>query len=242
MLRLEIKKYNSFYLVNFYAEDSDDFNENEISKILNGLKGRVNLRIEIPTDFKFLFALQAQKSGYFFSDRTLGVSINLKKNNLDFSRLIRFEIKEIKEFNNFNNFKFESIFNVAKNSFPYDSRFNVRPENDLITSQEIIKSWCEKFNNLFVALHKEKTAGFLDLEEIDDEKIFIRLAAVDERYRAAGAAMSLYSNAVKISKERNFKKLEGRISSFNMPVMNLYSFLGANFYEPHDIFLKEIIL
>ena len=55
-----------------------------------------------------------------------------------------------------------------------------------------------------------------------------------------GAAMGLYAHAIEISRERGFKTLEGRISSINMPVMNLYASFGAQFSEPEDVFLREL--
>ena len=50
--------------------------------------------------------------------------------------------------------------------------------------------------------------------------------------------MSLYARAVEIAKEKGYKKLDGRISSQNTAVMNLYAYLGASFSDPEDIFIK----
>ena len=52
--------------------------------------------------------------------------------------------------------------------------------------------------------------------------------------------MSLYAEAVKIAKDRGYKKLAGRISSKNTAVMNLYSYFGAHFENPLDIYIKEV--
>ena len=41
--------------------------------------------------------------------------------------------------------------------------------------------------------------------------------------------------------DRGCKKLDGRISSTNMPVMNIYAKFGAVFSTPLDIFLKEAV-
>ena len=69
--------------------------------------------------------------------------------------------------------------------------------------------------------------------------MFVHLAAVEEKYRMTGAAMALYANACKIAKERGYKKLEGRVSTQNTAVMNVYAAFGATFSEPQDIFIKE---
>ena len=55
-----------------------------------------------------------------------------------------------------------------------------------------------------------------------------------------GAGMALYVKACLLAKERGYKKLEGRISSQNTSVMNIYASLGAIFSEPLDIYLKEV--
>ena len=68
----------------------------------------------------------------------------------------------------------------------------------------------------------------------------VHLAAVEAKYRVTGAAMGLYAKAIEVVRERGFKTLEGRISSFNTPVMNLYATFGAQFSEPQDVFLKDL--
>ena len=52
--------------------------------------------------------------------------------------------------------------------------------------------------------------------------------------------MALYANACKVAKQRGYKKLEGRISTQNTAVMNVYAAFGAVFSEPQDIFIKEV--
>ena len=78
------------------------------------------------------------------------------------------------------------------------------------------------------------------MKEIDSETLFVHLAAVDEKYRMTGAAMALYAKACQLAMERGYKKLEGRISSQNVAIMNLYAAFGAVFSESKDIFIKEV--
>ena len=81
--------------------------------------------------------------------------------------------------------------------------------------------------------------GFLDLESYGEKNCFIHLAAVKERYRAAGAAVSLYAYAILVAQGRSYEKVYGRISSANTAVMNLYSLLGGTFNNPVDVFVRN---
>lgn len=175
--------------------------------------------------------INMQKDGYFFADRTLLASINLSRFAIDTKKLIRLNIVNTKEHK-------EEIFEVARKSFPYDRRFHLTSEIDNKAAEIEIKKWVENLDDVLVCIYKDKVIGFLALKETDDETLFVHLAAVDEKYRLTGAAMSLYARAVEIAKEKGYKKLDGRISSQNTAVMNLYAYLGASFSDPEDIFIK----
>ena len=107
------------------------------------------------------------------------------------------------------------------------------------TRKKVLKGWVNRFEEYHICYFKEIPVGFAALQRNDDS-FEIMLAAVDEKYRMTGAAVSLYSHLVQYAKEKNAKKIEGWISSVNMAVMNLYSSLGASFSNPSDIFIKEI--
>ena len=175
--------------------------------------------------------INMQKDGYFFADRTLHASINLSRFTIDTKKLIRLNIVSTKEHK-------EEIFEVARKSFPYDRRFHLAPETDNKAAEIEIKKWVENLDDVLVCFYKDSVIGFLALKETDSETLFVHLAAVDEKYRLTGAAMSLYAMAVEIAKEKGYKKLDGRISSQNTAVMNLYAYLGASFSDPEDIFIK----
>ena len=175
--------------------------------------------------------INMQKDGYFFADRTLLASINLSRFAIDTKKLIRLNIVNTKEHK-------EEIFEVARKSFPYDRRFHLAPETDNKAAEIEIKKWVENLDDVLVCFYKDSVIGFLALKETDSETLFVHLAAVDEKYRLTGAAMSLYARAVEIAKEKGYKKLDGRISSQNTAVMNLYAYLGASFSDPEDIFIK----
>ena len=183
----------------------------------------------MPTDAEN--EINMQKDGYFFADRTLLASINLSRCSIDTKKLIRLNIICTREYK-------EEIFEVARKSFPYDRRFHLTPEIDNATAEIEIKKWVDELDEVLVCFYKDILIGFLSLKEIDEETLFVHLAAVDEKYRLTGAAMSLYARAIEIAKEKGYKKLDGRISSQNTAVMNLYAYLGASFSDPEDIFIK----
>lgn len=177
--------------------------------------------------------IRMQRSGFFFADRTVKTTISLSKIAVDLDRLIRLPIVETTEFK-------DDILRIAVDSFVYDRRFHILPDCSSDVSKTVLKQWVDELDNVFVALFKEQPVGFLALKETSADTLFVHLAAVKEKYRMTGAAMALYANACKIAKERGYKKLEGRVSTQNTAVMNVYTFFGATFSEPQDIFIKEV--
>ena len=172
-------------------------------------------------------------NGFVFADRTIQTSIQLSKLDLNFDKLIRLNVEETGDYK-------KEIEEIALKSFPYDRRFHLRLDyNDEELFSEIIKEWVNDLDKVLVAKYKDLIVGFLNLKEISCDTLFIHFAAVDEKYRLTGAAMSLYSRAVQIAIEKGYKKLEGRISTKNTAVMNLYSYFNAHFENPLDIYLKE---
>ena len=189
------------------------------------------MRISIPSDNNELQHIC--NSAYKMVDRTVLTSINLLKNNFD--KNIRLDIKYSSDYK-------DEIIKIAYDSFKDDFRFNLA-NNDINIYEKMIKGYIDEIDGAFVCFYKEKPIGFIqccNFENRDDEA-FINLAAIDERYRLTGAALSLYSYAAKYYKERGYRILNGRISTKNISVMNLYSFLGAKFSKPYDIYIKRVI-
>lgn len=172
--------------------------------------------------------VEMQRRGFFFADRTLKVSIPLSKVMMDLKRFQRMPIVETKDFQ-------EEIFRIAHESFTRDRRFHVAPKCNQDVSAVVLRQWVDELGPTLVCLYHEKPIGFLNLKEN-----FVHLAAVEAKYRVTGAAMGLYAKAIEVTHERGFKTLEGRISSLNTSVMNVYATFGAQFSEPQDIFLKDL--
>lgn len=176
--------------------------------------------------------IRMQRNGFFFADRTVKTTIGLSKIAVDLDRFIRLPIIETTDFK-------DDVLRIAVASFAYDRRFHVLPDCSTDVSSVVLKKWVEELDTFFVALFKERPVGFLALKETAPDTVFVHLAAVEEKYRMTGAAMALYANACKIAKESGYKKLEGRVSTQNTAVMNVYTAFGATFSEPQDIFIKE---
>ena len=194
----------------------------EIYDIKGGRYAREVLPSRADTEFDRV------RDGWFFADRTLKVSIQLAKVTADLKRLQRLPIVETADYT-------EDIFRIAHESFTRDRRFHVAPKCDQTVSAIVLREWVDQLGVSLVCLYHEKPIGFLNLREN-----FVHLAAVEEKYRVTGAAMGLYARAVELARERGFKTLDGRISSLNTPVMNLYASFGAMFSDPEDVFLREL--
>lgn len=176
--------------------------------------------------------IRMQRNGFFFADRTVKTTIGLSKIAVDLDRFIRLPIIETMDFK-------DDVLRIAVASFAYDRRFHVLPDCSTDVSSVVLKKWVEELDTFFVALFKERPVGFLALKETAPDTVFVHLAAVEEKYRMTGAAMALYADACKIAKERGYKKLEGRVSTQNTAVMNIYTAFGATFSDPRDIFIKK---
>ena len=168
------------------------------------------------------------RAGWYVADRTLKVTIQLAKVTADLKRLQRLPIVETPDYA-------EDIFRIAHESFTRDRRFHVAPKCDQAISAVVLRRWVGELGPTLVCLYHEKPIGFLNMREN-----FVHLAAVEAKYRVTGAAMGLYARAIECAGERGYKTLDGRISSLNTPVMNLYASFGAVFSDPEDVFLRKL--
>lgn len=177
-----------------------------------------------------------QENGFFFVDRTLRVSISLKKLKLELNEIVRCNIEKATSSD------YDDILRIASGSFKYDRRFNLKPHYSSEIAYSFLKAKVNSLDSFYIAKLKNITIGFISFAKKNDKLVSIELCAVDERYRLSGAALSLYGFACKKALEEGFSILEGIISSQNVAVMNIYSYFGANFSSPVDIFVKERFL
>lgn len=179
------------------------------------------------------------QNGWYFADRTLKVTIPLAKVSVDLKFFQRLQIVETGDFK-------EDIFRIAHESFTRDRRFHVAPKCDQAVSAVVLHKWVDDLGPSLVCLYHDKPIGFLNLHfpapQLPNSSTspFVHLAAVEAKYRVTGASTGLYARAIEIARERGFKTLEGRVSSLNTPVMNLYASFGGQFSEPEDVFLREV--
>lgn len=170
-----------------------------------------------------------REKNFVFIERTIQATIHLKS-SADFKKFCRLPL-EVSELN-------ERISEIAKKSFSQDVRFfdSVPP----VMNEKLLENFLSEMKTCYVCRVKNEIAGFIEVTESEENsECIIRLAAVDEKFRLSGAALSLYAGAADLWREKNFRKITGRISSKNIPVLNLYSTLGANFSRPHDIYFRS---
>ena len=215
------EKINNFVLREIVMDEVRDF----------PLDGCDYIRVKTPARYEFQDDLE--KKGFFRADRMLKVSINLRHIDPEIDKKIRQQVVPTTE-------NKDEIFAIAKKSFPVDRRFHIAREYDDELAASVIRHRMEEIEEYFVVLYKDMPIGFAGISEIEEKVFEIKLAAVDEKYRMIGAAVSLYNFLVKEYASRGGKQLIGWISTVNCPVMNLYSALGAAFSEPSDIFLKKV--
>lgn len=189
-----------------------------------------HLRVSLPASRQTEQAMRS--ADFIWADRTLDVAINLSRSELDFGSLIRLQPVLTAE-------RRDEVLEIAKESFPQDSRFHIGALPDQTIADRVLAEWVRALPEYYLCEYKDVAVGFLALCGEGDER-FVYLAAVLERYRRAGAALSLYAAAARDCKASGVHMLKGRVSSANTAVMNLYTFLGGSFSNPLDVFLKEV--
>jgi GNAT superfamily N-acetyltransferase len=217
----EIRQYGKIVLLDIEDVSPSDWLVNDAT----------NIRVRLPSSPEHEIRMFSR--GFLLADRTIGASINVNRCSLDLDKLIRMNIEVTSDHK-------DNILEIAKSGFTYDRRFHILPECNMHVAELILDEWVALLGEYLVCIYKDNIVGFIALKKVEDDTLFIHLAAVLEKYRSAGVAMSLYAKALQIARDQGYKKLKGRISTLNMPALNIYSFLGANFYEPEDIFLKEL--
>ena len=217
-----IKKYGNITLINIVSDEPMEWD----------ISGATHVRVRLPPSPKS--AVIMQHMGYQFVDRMLNVSVNLKKIDDNLKKAIR--VKAVLEAG-----RREEILELAIKSFARDRRFHLEAEyNDEIAAQ-VIKGYMEEVPEFYISTNKGVLTGFLGLKESEEEKnAAIYLAAVDERYRISGAALSLYASALFDGAIKGFKNITGYISTANPSVINLYAYFGGVFSNPQDIYIKKI--
>lgn len=171
--------------------------------------------------------------GYCMIDRTIKATIPLKKGS-DFASFCRIPLEEMEAAS-------KRIYEIAEKAFLLDSRFISEASSKAEEIQGQIHLFIQSMGPFHVCRCKGEIAGFLELIEDDSSpgiQAVIRLAAVDERYRVAGTALSLYAGTANLCRAQGFQRLCGRISSRNVAVINLYAALGASFSLPQDVYVR----
>ena len=189
-----------------------------------------HIRVSVPAGYNSHCELLQR--GFHFVDRTLDVSINLLRSKQDYSALVRTEPILTGQ-------RRSEVCRIAQQSFPTDRRFHLSVAPNQQLAGIVIARWVDWLDDWYLIEHNGEATGFLALTG-DAQQKFVHLAAVLEKFRASGAAMSLYAAAARDCKAGGARFLNGRVSSSNTAVMNLYAFLGGSFSNPMNVYLKEV--
>lgn len=223
MINYELIQCKDFSLCNIETSEFLEFN----------IPKSKYIRVKMPALYEN--QKNMKQDNYIWVDRMLLASINLKRDKLDYKKMVRLDVRkidnEIKDY-------ISEIKKIAYKSFPTDRRFHITENYNNDIAQQLIDCYIDKIQVWLICFFKDLPIGFIGLIEKNADEIEIYLAAIDERYRSLGAANSLYAYACAYSKEKKYKKIYGYISTVNMSVMNLYSFLGATFSHPEDVYIK----
>lgn len=216
-----LQQYGTVSLLNIEADRPEEWDTS----------GATHVRVSLPPDAGSM--LQMQEMGYQFVDRMLDVTVGLRNPRMDFGKAVRIRPEPERA-------RRDEIRQLAVNSFVRDRRFHVEAEYNNELSAAILDGWIAEIPEFYVCNYKGKLIGFLALKENPKEgSAAIHLAAVDERYRASGAAVSIYAAAMQAGQEKGLQKITGYISSGNPAVMNLYAYFGGSFSNPRDIYVKK---
>ena len=136
-----------------------------------------------------------RQEGYCMVDRTMRATIPLKKDR-DFSCLCRIPLERVER-------PEKRIYEIAKQAFLPDSRFFDRTNASDDEKRGSICAFVDEMKSVYICRFRGEIAGFLEvLPDVENQnQAFIRLAAVDEKYRVAGVAASLYAGAVEKGRE-----------------------------------------
>lgn len=184
------------------------------------------IRVQLPSCLEYVRRMRQRN--YRFLDRTLGADLNPAKASIPF-KADRFHIEMARA-------PEADLFAICLEAFQEDSRFAIAGP-DLYRS--ILSACVDKIRESLICCHHGEIVGFLALDKTTPGKLFIKLAAVKKKYQASGAGMALYARATELAREEGFRALSGRISSKNMPALNLYATLGSRFSLPLDIFIRN---
>lgn len=220
MNREESVKYQNIRLLNIECDQPYDWGAEDVTHI----------RVRMPVDAAHRSEMLCR--GFTYVDRMLDVSVNLTRSKLDFAALVRMQPVLTSQ-------RRDEIYEIARQSFPTDSRFHLNCTPNQEVADVVLRSWVNALSEYYLCEHRGEAVGFLALTGEGDRR-FVHLAAVLERYRTTGAALSLYAAAARDCKAAGIRVLNGRISTSNPAVMNLYAFLGGNFSNPTDVYHKEM--
>lgn len=222
-LNKQLLCYGDIRLLDVQADHPEDVTVGEATHIRFTLPSQPDLPAEMA------------RKGYIFGDRTIGVSLNPMRIPCDIEKVCRLPVTLQPSLA-----YREAMLRIACDAFPYDRRFHILPNCDGAVACCVLRDWIDRLSDVLICEYKGELAGFLSLQDAENDAKIIHLAATDARYRMLGAATALYGQAILQSKAAGAKKILGRVSTQNPAVMSLYAFFGGVFADPMDVYLKAV--
>lgn len=185
-----------------------------------------------PEDTKRIMELES--IGFTFHDRTFLCEISPQKLDPNFVKLIRAEVKMDFAFS-------DDIYDLANQTFITDRRFHLKKEFDQKFAGRIIEEYINDLKKSgcfwFKSFHRGQLTGFTFVRPYSNIICENMLGAVSKEYQNKGVAFQLYAFMVNSLREMGYRSLYGRISTSNIPSINLHIMLGGKFSKVKDEYI-----
>lgn len=238
-LHYSVISWDSEYLENTTVEikDFSAKSQTDLIKLMTQLERSIHLKkrdllfTKIPLqDFKKIQMLD--QVGFYYMEQTITLDINLSK--WDPSRFT-FPTNEYRLIPALVSDK-KTIRRIAHTTFTAD-RFHLDPGIPKKNADHRFEMWIENSfrsgDSIYKFIDKKNTiiAFFIYLAHPDHAEF--RLAGLDPDYIGKGLGKMLYHHMYRKLKEENYTRVLSVISLNNLPVLNVYMYLGsAKFFDP----------
>jgi hypothetical protein len=133
------------------------------------------------------------------------------------------------------------VLNIARTSFDV-SRFHSDTKIDNYYADLRYYNWVENYsptNKVWITRQGEDIISFFLTEKIES-KSYWHLTAVDNKFKGQGLGKKSWIKMLEQEDKNGTKEVETRISMENLKIVNLYSQLGAKFYNSETSLHKHI--
>ena len=135
----------------------------------------------------------------------------------------------------------EEMYLLAQQVFPTDRRFHLEPEFDSAGAASTIRAYMDYWKNVGATVLKivehEELLGFTILQRVSDDAYENVLGVTRPGIKGKMAAYPLYCGMLDYIKAQSGTKYIGRVSTANIPSVNLHLQLGAKIRNVYDEYI-----